>query len=325
MVGPSMATFYCGVLDDYQGVALASADWTALGPDVHIEVFRDHFSNDDQLVEGLLHCDAVVLMRERTPLQPAVIERLHRLKLIVTTGMRNASIALDAAKARNITVCGTASRSTPPAELTWALILGLARHITTEASALRRSGPWQQTIGTDLAGNNLGLLGLGKVGSQVAAVGLAFGMKVAAWSQNLTADRARELGVQLATSKEELIGTSDFLSIHLVLSSRTAGLVGAKELDLMRPTAYLINTSRANIVCHDALIAALRDGRIAGAGLDVFAEEPLPLDHPWRGVPNVLATPHLGYVTAANYRQYYHQAVEDIAAFIDGHPLRVLA
>jgi phosphoglycerate dehydrogenase-like enzyme len=213
---------------------------------------------------------------------------------------------------------------TPPVELTWALVLGLARGIVAEATALREGGPWQSTVGVDLEGRRLGVLGLGRIGRRVAEIGKAFGMEVVAWSQNLTKERADEVGVGLAASKEELLGSGDFVSIHLALSDRTRGLLGAAELALMKPTAYLINTSRAAIVDQDALIAALREGRIAGAGIDVFDVEPLPADHPMRGVPRLLGTPHLGYVSENNYRTYYGQAVEDIAAFLAGEPIRRL-
>jgi phosphoglycerate dehydrogenase-like enzyme len=223
-----------------------------------------------------------------------------------------------------VTVCGTPSSSTPPVELTWALLLGLARGIVTENNALRAGGPWQSTVGADLHGRRLGLLGLGKIGGRVAQVGLAFGMRVGAWSQNLTAERAEEVGVDLAASKEELLAESDFVSVHLALGDRTRGLVGAAELALLKPTAYLVNTSRSAIVDQDALLAALHAGRIAGAGVDVFDAEPLPAGHPMRSAPRLLATPHLGYVSRSNYETYYGAAVENIQAFLAGTPLRRL-
>lgn len=238
--------------------------------------------------------------------------------------MRNSVIDYAAAEEHGVTVCGTASSSTPPVELTWALLLGLARGIVEESGALRSGGPWQSTVGVDLHGSRLGLLGLGKIGSRVAQVGLAFGMHVSAWSQNLTAERAEEVGVERAASKEELLASSDFVSVHLALSERTRGLLGAAELALLKPTAYLINTSRAAIVDQDALLAALHEGRIAGAGVDVFDVEPLPAGHPMRTAPRLLATPHLGYVSRANYRTYYGQAVENIQAYLAGSPLRQL-
>jgi phosphoglycerate dehydrogenase-like enzyme len=238
--------------------------------------------------------------------------------------MRNTVIDYAAAEAHGVTVCGTPSSSTPPVELTWALLLGLARGIVTEHNALRAGGPWQSTVGADLHGSRLGLLGLGKIGARVAQVGLAFGMRVSAWSQNLTGERAEEVGVELAPSKEELLAGSDFVSVHLALGDRTRGVVGAAELALLKPTAFLVNTSRSAIVDQDALLAALHAGRIAGAGLDVFDVEPLPDGHPMRTAPRLLATPHLGYVSRSNYETYYGAAVENIQAFLAGTPLRRL-
>lgn len=310
----------CAILDDYQGVALSLADWSR----VDARAFREHFTTHDELVAAIGDCEIVVVMRERTPFPASLLARLPKLRLLITSGLRNASIDLAAASAQGVTVCGTASRSTPPAELTWALILGLSRHLLAEATALREGGPWQQTIGLDLHGATLGLLGLGKIGTQVARVAQAFGMNVLAWSENLTAGRTDPLGVELAASKDALLAAADVVSIHLVLSDRTRGMIGARELDLMRPTSYLVNTSRAAIVDQEALTAALRSGAIAGAGLDVFELEPLPAAHPFRALPNVLATPHLGYVTLGNYRTYYTEAVEDIDAFLAGAPVRRL-
>ncbi|MFC0104988.1 D-2-hydroxyacid dehydrogenase family protein [Kibdelosporangium aridum] len=310
----------CAVLDDYQGVALAMADWSGLD----VTAYQEHFDDQDQLVDALKDKQIVVIMRERTPFPAALFQRLPELKLLVTSGMRNASIDLAAAADHGVTVCGTASTSTPPAELTWALILGLARHLVTENTALRANGPWQSTVGIGLAGKTLGLAGFGKIGIQVARVGRAFGMNVIAWSTNLTADRTEPEGVQLVT-KQELLSTSDVLSIHVVLSDRTRGLIGADDLALMKPSALLINTSRAAIVDQDALVDALRDNRISGAGLDVFTQEPLPADDILRTLPNVLATPHLGYVTDNNYRTYFREAVQNIQAFLAGAPVpRVL-
>lgn len=310
----------CAVLDDYQDAATAIADWSR----VDLTVFREHLDTEDEVAAALAEFDVVVIMRERTPFPASLLARLPRLKLLITSGMRNASIDLEAAKARKVTVCGTASRSEPPVELTWALILGLCRHITTENAAFRSGGAWQRTIGVDLAGATLGLLGLGKIGSRVAAIGRAFGMEVLAWSQNLTADRAEAVGVTLASSKEELLAGSDIVSIHLALGDRTRGLVDAAALAAMKPSALLVNTSRAAIVDTEALIAAVKAGRLAGAGLDVFDLEPLPADHPLRTLPTVLATPHLGYVTHGNYTRYFTEAVEDIDAFVAGEPVRVL-
>ncbi|MPQ96512.1 D-2-hydroxyacid dehydrogenase family protein [Modestobacter sp. I12A-02628] len=314
----------CAVLDDYQGVALTSADWSPIVDAVEVIVVREHLADEDAVVAALAGVEIVVVMRERTPLTASLIARLPQLRLVVTSGMRNASIDLVAAEQHGVVVCGTRSNSEPPAELTWALILGLARHLAQENATLRASGPWQSTVGTDLYGATLGLLGLGKIGAMVARVGTAFGMDVVAWSQNLTAARAEEVGVRLAPSKEELVAESDVLSVHLVLGDRTRGLIGAAELAAMKPTALLVNTSRAAVVDGAALVTALREGRIAGAGLDVFEVEPLPAQDELRTLPNVLATPHLGYVTRRNYTGYFTEAVQDIAAFLAGTPVRVL-
>ncbi|MEU0566730.1 D-2-hydroxyacid dehydrogenase family protein [Nonomuraea sp. NPDC005983] len=310
----------CAVLDDYQGVALDLADWSA----VRATSFTEHFTTQDDLVQAIHDHEIVAVMRERTPFPADLFARLPNLRLLVTSGMRNAAIDLGAAREHGVTVCGTASSSTPPTELAWALILGLARHLVTESTAMRQNGPWQQTIGLDLCGNTLGLLGLGKIGSQMAEIGRAFGMDVVAWSRNLTKDRTDLLGIRHAPTLEALLAESDIVSVHLVLGERSRGLIGERELSLMRHTAHLINTSRAAIVDQAALIEALRTGVIAGAGLDVFDSEPLPPDHPLRTLPNVLATPHLGYVTHANYRTYYQEAVEDIQAFLAGTPIRAL-
>jgi phosphoglycerate dehydrogenase-like enzyme len=312
------------VLDDFQQVATEVADWSVVADDVEVVAFDRHIDDEDDLVAALADFDIVVTLRERVPFPASLIARLPRLKLIVASGMRNSVIDYAAAEAHGVTVCGTASSSTPPVELTWALLLGLARGVVEESNALRSGGPWQSTVGADLHGRRLGLLGLGKIGGRVAQVGLAFGMHVSAWSQNLTRERADEVGVGLAGSKEELLANSDFVSVHLALGDRTRGLLGPAELALLKPTAYLINTSRAAIVDQDALLDALRAGRIAGAGVDVFDVEPLPAGHPMRTAPRLLATPHLGYVSRANYATYYGQAVEDIRAYLDGAPVRRL-
>jgi phosphoglycerate dehydrogenase-like enzyme len=319
-----MKRLRCAVLDDYQHAALGAADWSAIADRVDVHVIDRHVADEAALASLIGDCAFVVIMRERTPFPASLFARLPNLKLVVTTGMKNAAIDLEAARARGVTVCGTASRSEPPAELTWALILALARQVVSEASAFRTNGPWQSTVGADLAGRTLGILGLGKIGLRVARVALAFDMRAIAWSQNLTADRADAAGVQLASSKEQLLEESDFVTIHLILSRRTRGLLGAPDLKRMKRTAYLINTSRAAIVDRDALVQALREGWIAGAGLDVFEQEPPASDDPLRSLPNVLATPHLGYVSRENYRTYYGEAVEDIRAFLDGSPIRVL-
>ncbi|MFE1852832.1 D-2-hydroxyacid dehydrogenase family protein [Streptomyces sp. NPDC002387] len=316
--------FRCAVLDDFQQVAATVADWSALADRVDVVSFAEHFADEDALAEALAEFDIVVTLRERVPFPGSLFARLPRLRLLVASGMRNTVIDHAAAQAHGVTVCGTASSSAPPVELTWALLLGLARGIVEESNALRDGGPWQSTVGADLHGRRLGLLGLGKIGGRVARIGLAFGMEVVAWSRNLSEERASEVGVELAPSMDELLTSSDFVSVHLALGDRSRGLIGARELALLKPTAYLINTSRAAIVDQDALLTALHRGRIAGAGVDVFDVEPLPADHPMRTAPRLLATPHLGYVSHTNYATYYGQAVEDIQAYLSGEPVRRL-
>ncbi|MFI5797284.1 D-2-hydroxyacid dehydrogenase family protein [Streptomyces sp. NPDC051677] len=316
--------FRCAVLDDFQNVATTFADWSVPGAELEVVSFTEHFGDEDELAATLADFDCAITLRERVAFPASVFDRLPRLRLLIASGMRNSVIDYAAANANGVTVCGTESSSTPPVELTWALLLGLARGLVEESTALREGGPWQSTVGADLHGRRLGLLGLGKIGSAVARVGSAFGMEVSAWSQNLTEERAEGVGVRLAASKEELLAESDFVSVHLALSDRTRGLIGPAELALLKPTAYLVNTSRAAIVDQDALLTALREGRIAGAGVDVFDVEPLPADHPMRTAPRLLATPHLGYVSRANYERYYGQAVEGIRAFLAGAPVRVL-
>ncbi|WP_072334714.1 D-2-hydroxyacid dehydrogenase family protein [Thermoactinomyces sp. DSM 45891] len=314
----------CVILDDYQNVAMKITDWSAIADKVEVTSIHHYIENEDELVNTIQDYEIVVIMRERTPFPARLFKRLEKLKLLITSGMRNASIDLQAASSNGVTVCGTASSSEPPTELAWALILGLARNIVVENNALKQSGPWQQTVGTDLYGKTLGLLGLGKIGGRMARIGKAFGMNVIAWSQNLTREQAENTGVALAASKEELLKNSDFVSIHLVLSDRTRGLIGEEELQLMRPSSFLINTSRAAIVDQVALMKALESKQIAGAGVDVFEIEPLPELDPLRTLPNLLATPHLGYVTQRNYHTYYKEAVEDIIAFVNGSPIRTL-
>jgi phosphoglycerate dehydrogenase-like enzyme len=302
------------ILDDYQNVAAQCADWSQLGASAELTFFNDHLSDVDALVSRLEPFDIVCVMRERTPLTADVIGRLPALKLIASTGPRNASIDINAARARGIEIVNTGYNSYPTIELTWGLILASARHIVTEAQGMR-AGMWQKTLGLGLHGKTLGILGLGRVGAGVARVGLAFGMKVIAWSQNLTSDKASENGVTLAT-KEELFRTSDIVSVHVILSGRTRGLVGKSELDLMKSSALLINTSRSPIVDESALIDALRAKLIAGAGIDVFDREPLPPEHPFRSQPNVLATPHIGYVADDLYRTFYQDTVSNIVSWI---------
>lgn len=311
------------VLDDYQGVALQMADWNALAPDCRVQVFRDHLADLDALAERLRDFEIVTCMRERTPFGRDLLERLPNLRLLVTTGMRNAAIDLHAATERNVLVCGTAGGpESPPAELTWGLILALVRHIPREDAATR-AGHWGTTVGVSLEKKVLGVLGLGRLGATVARVGVAWQMSVLAWSQNLTAERAAQCGATLVT-KDDLFARSDILTIHVQLSERTRGLVGARELAAMKPTAYLVNTARGPIVDEAALVRALQARAIAGAGLDVFDEEPLPPDHPFKQLDNTLLMPHAGYVTEEQYRVRYRDTVEDIAAYLRGAPLRVL-
>ncbi|WP_058960633.1 D-2-hydroxyacid dehydrogenase family protein [Type-E symbiont of Plautia stali] len=317
-------SLHCVILDDYQNVALSLADWASLQPTVHTIALTRHFDHEDERVRHIEHADILVVMRERTPLTAELIGRLPNLKLVVTSGMRNASIDLHACAERYIAVCGTASSSAAPMELTWGLLIGLARHIRLENQAMRNNGPWQQTLGLGLQGKTLGLVGLGKIGGEMAKVAQAFGMRVCAWSQNLTDARAAECGVERMDSLHALMRTSDFVSIHLVLSERSHHLIDRDALAQMKPGALLINTSRAALVDQQAMIAALQSGQLAGAGIDVFEQEPLSADHPLRHLPNVLATPHLGYVADSNYRTYFTQAVEDIQGWISGAPLRSL-
>ncbi|NKC15196.1 MAG: D-2-hydroxyacid dehydrogenase family protein [Gammaproteobacteria bacterium] len=310
------------LLDDYQNVALAMADWSALGPDVETVAFADHLDDEDALVTRLADFDIVMAMRERTPFPASVFGRLPKLKLLVTAGMRNASIDLAAATANGVTVCGTGGQAHPTAELTWGLILSLMRHIPSEDRAVR-AGQWQLNVGLGLAGRTLGVIGLGRLGARVAKVGLAFDMNVIAWSQNLTGERAAAVGVR-QVSKETLLAESDVATVHLVLSERSRHLIDAAALALMKPTAYLVNTSRGPIVDEAALVAALRQGTIAGAGIDVFGTEPLPLDHPLRSLPNTVLTPHVGYVTEETYETFYGGAFDAIKAFLAGTPIAVL-
>jgi phosphoglycerate dehydrogenase-like enzyme len=310
------------VLDDFQSIAARFADWSLTPEPVDVVEFADHLVQEDDLVERLTPFDVVVAMRERTPFPRTLLERLPNLRLLVTTGARNASIDTAAAAELGIVVCGTASHPTGPVELTWALILAVARHLPQEDASVRAGG-WQETIGTDLAGATLGVLGLGRLGQRVASIGRAFGMDVVAWSENLTGERAAQVDVR-RVSKEELFATADVLTVHLVLSGRTRGLVGREALRQMKATSILVNTSRGPIVDEASLLDALNSDTIAGAGLDVYDREPLPADHPLRSAPRTVLTPHLGYVTEKTYDVFYREAVEDIAAFLAGSPIRVL-
>jgi phosphoglycerate dehydrogenase-like enzyme len=318
-----MAMTHIAVLDDYQGVALQMADWSGLPSDCLVRVFRDHLSDREALVERLRAFEVVTCMRERTPFPRDLLERLPNLRLLVTTGMRNAAIDLEAATDLGILVCGTAGGpDSPPAELTWGLILALVRHIPRENTDIR-NGHWGTTLGMSLEGKVLGVLGLGRLGGKVAIVGVAFGMSVIAWSQNMTAERAAQYGATLVT-KDELFTRSDIVTVHVQLSARTRGLVGARELGLMKPTAYLINTARGPVVDEAALVQTLQARAIAGAGLDVFDQEPLPPGHPFLALDNTLLVPHVGYVTKDQYQVRYRETVENVAAYLRGEPLRVL-
>lgn len=310
------------VLDDYQDVALSMADWSGVKRRAKVHVFTDHLEEPQPLVERLAGYDVVVLMRERTPFPGEVIRALPNLQLIVTTGPRNASIDVAAAHEQGIAVSGTGSLGSAPAELTWALVLGLSRHLVEEVDNVR-SGGWQTTVGRDLAGRTLGIIGLGRIGTQVAVVGRAFGMTVLAWSHNLTAQRAAQIDAT-AVPLDELLGSSDVVTVHQVLSDRTKGLIGARELGLMKHGALLVNTSRAAVVDTQALIAALEAGTLGGAALDVFDEEPLRVDDPLRTTTGLLLTPHIGYVTEAVYRRFFGDVVADIEAFLDGNPINEL-
>jgi phosphoglycerate dehydrogenase-like enzyme len=308
------------ILDDYTRAALDSADWDSLGAEV--TVFAEHITGTSSLAAALEPFDVIVAMRERTPFSAALLRLLPRLRLLVTTGMRNAAIDVAAAAARGVTVCGTRGSASATPELTWALILSLVRHVPEEDRSIREGG-WQRTIGSGLRGRTLGVVGLGNIGTQVARVGRTFGMDVITWSQNLTASAAAERGAA-AVPKDDLFASSDVITVHYKLSPRSAGLVGERELGLMKPTAYLVNTSRGPLVNQDALLAALRSGSIAGAALDVYDEEPLPAGHPLRSAPRTVLTPHVGYVTIDGYKTFYGDAVEDIAAFAAGRPVRVI-
>jgi phosphoglycerate dehydrogenase-like enzyme len=307
------------VLDDYQAVAGQYGPWSELGPAVAVEFVHEHLTGE-ALAQRLAGADVVVAMRERTAFDEPVFAALPDLRLLVTTGPFNASIDVAAATVAGVTVCGTGGLASPTTELTWALVLGLARHLPAEDAAVRR-GEWQHNVGTELGGKTFGVIGLGRLGAQVARVGLAFGMRVVAWSQNLDPEHARGLGVE-PLSKTELLAESDVVSLHLKLSARTTGIIGADDLALMRPTAYLVNTSRGPLVDVDALVAALVAGRIAGAALDVYDEEPLPAGHPLLTAPRTLLTPHVGYVTSGTYEIFYRDAVADIVAWLAGSPVR---
>jgi phosphoglycerate dehydrogenase-like enzyme len=310
------------VLDDYFNISRSIADWSAVDALGSVTVFTEPFDGEDAAADALQGFDVIVGMRERTPFPKSLLDRLPDLKLLITTGMRNLSFDMDAAKANGVVVCGTLSSGFAAAEQTWAMILGLAKRIAIEDADMRKGG-WQAGLPIGLKGRRLGVIGLGKLGEQVAKIGQAFDMDVVAWSSNLTEERCKEVGVQ-KVSFDELLQTSDFATIHLILGDRSRGLIGARELGLMKKTAYLVNTSRGPIVDEAALIDALKSGSIAGAGIDVYDVEPLPKDHAFRTLPNALLAPHLGYVIEENYARMYLEAVENIVAFSKGEPTRVL-
>jgi phosphoglycerate dehydrogenase-like enzyme len=310
------------ILDDFQGVSLANGDWSKAAAVFDIQVFRDWLPQGEERARTLAPYEVIVAMRERTPFPAALIEALPNLRLLVTTGMWNRSIDHEAAARRGITVCGTGSSPQAPVELTWALILAAARHVVAEDASLRQ-GRWQSRVGTELHGKTLAVLGLGRLGRQVARIGQAFGMKVIAWSTNLTPERAAEAGAEYV-SKDELFGRADVLTLHVILGDRNRGIAGRRELALMKPTAILVNAARGPLVDEAALIEALEKRRIACAALDVYDVEPLPKDHPLLAAPNTILTPHVGITTDANYAVYYREAAEDVAAWLAGTPVRVV-
>ncbi len=317
-----MSIHRLAILDDYQGVALSMGPWDRL-KGVEVTVFRDTITDRDALAQRLAPFDAILAMRERTPFPRALIERLPNLRLLITTAARNRSIDAAACAERGIVFCGTPSYGDPTVDITWGLIIGLMRDLPRQEAALRK-GLWQTSVGWGLEGRTLGVVGLGKLGGRVAKVGQAFGMKVIAWSQNLTEERAAEIGAT-RVDKATLFEQADVVTLHLILSDRSRGIVGAEDLARMKRSAFIVNTSRGPLIDQPALIAALQEGRIAGAGIDVFDTEPLPIDHPLLAAPNTFLTPHLGYVTQQNYRAYYEGCVEAIEAFNAGAPVRVIA
>lgn len=310
------------IIDDYERAALESADWSSVQGDIEVSVFHDHLEDEDAVAERLQPFDIVSLMRERTPFPGSLLARLPNLELLVTSGMRNASIDLEAARNRGIVVTGTPILPYPAAEHAWALIIALAKRITADDHSMR-AGRWCETPTVGLNGKTLGVIGLGRLGPRVAGFGQAFGMNVVAWSLNLTRERCDEVGVTLA-SREELFATSDFVTVHLTLGERSRGLIGAADFARMKPTAYFVNTSRGPIVDEAALVDALERKAIAGAGLDVYDIEPLPADHPLRRLPNTIVTPHTGYVTKENFELFFTTTVTNIRAWLHGEPANVL-
>jgi len=312
----------CAILDDYQGVALDMADWTQVAPEVDVQVFRERIDGIENLSRALKDFEILCLMRERTPVPADLIGALPKLRLIVSTGGQNLSIDVGAANRRNIIVCGTSALPHPTVELTFALILELARQAGRESERMKNGKLWQDRVGMDLFGKTFGIVGLGRLGTKAAGIAKAFGMKVVAWSPNLTPERCAEAGVGYAT-KDEIFRNSEIVSVHMQLSAPTRHIIDAAELALMKRNAFLVNTSRGPLINEAALLNVLREGKIGGFGVDVYDEEPLPSDHPFRRLPNVVMTPHIGFVTVDNYRTYYGGVVEGIRAWLDGKPIRV--
>jgi phosphoglycerate dehydrogenase-like enzyme len=309
-------------LDDYQNIASGAADWASLGDEHEVVSFTDHLSEENDIVERLKDFEIICAMRERTPFRESLISKLPKLKLLVSSGMRNLGIDTAFAREQGVVVCGTPSVGRPTADLAWGLIIGLARQIVREDRNVR-AGDWQQTVGVSLEGRTLGIAGLGNLGGRMATIAKAFDMNVIAWSQNLTQERCEELGVE-KVSLDDLMKRSDFLTAHLILSDRTRGVIGADQLALMKPTAFIVNTSRGPIIDEDALVATLEAGKIAGAGIDVFSVEPLPADHAFRRLENTIVTPHLGYVSDTNYEAYFNGYLEAVRAFLAGEPKNFL-
>jgi D-3-phosphoglycerate dehydrogenase len=318
-----MTRLRCAILDDYQNVALKLADWSALGDSIQVTVFDKPFASGEEAAAALKDFEIICAMRERTPFPRTMLEALPKLKLLITSGMRNAAIDLEAAKAHDVVVCGTAMVGNPTAGVTIGLLLELTRKIGFENARMKAGAAWQVTVGEDVEGKTLGIIGLGKLGSKVAGIGRALGMKTIAWSTNLTPEACEKAGVTYAT-KEELFASADVITIHLVLSDRSRGLVSREDLARMKSTAYLINTARGPIVDEAALLEALQAKKIAGAGIDTYSHEPLPLDSPLRKLDNVVITPHLGYVTAENYKRIYAEMIEGIGGWLNNTPIRKL-
>jgi phosphoglycerate dehydrogenase-like enzyme len=324
MIGPSMTRLRCAILDDYMNLALRMADWSKINDRIEPEVFTQPFASMQAAASALKDFEIICAMRERTPFPRAMFEALPNLKLLITSGMRNAAIDMEAAKQRGIVLCGTQWGRDPTAPLTMGLILELTRNIGRENARMHAGEPLQKFVGIEIEGKTLGVVGLGKLGAKVSGLAKAFGMNVIAWSPNLTTERCKEVGVSYA-SKEELFATADIVTIHVVLSERSRGLVGRDDLARMKPTSYLVNTARGPIVDEAALLQTLQQNKIAGAAVDVFSVEPLPVDHPFRKLDNMVVTPHLGYVTEETFRAHYGQMVEGIEAWFKGEPVRRLA